>query len=113
MAEIVRMHFAYQKAAWVDQVFEDKALSPTARICSYYISSLFKYENFLKDGVLECCPNCEILAERSGLAKSEVLSAVRELATRRHINARDPSDTVDLFWCFALFVHRNVFIGYV
>ncbi|QQM31976.1 helix-turn-helix domain-containing protein [Martelella lutilitoris] len=77
------------RLSWLDQVFEDEALSKSAATnVAFFISKHFNRQRFNDSGIFSAWPSYATLAEKVGCTERTVQSAVRLLAKRGHLKTK-------------------------
>ena len=77
------------RMTWLDQVFEDEALSKSAATnVAFFISKHFNRQRFKDSGIFSAWPSYATLAERVGCTERTVQNAVRLLAKRGHLKTK-------------------------
>lgn len=73
---------------WIDQVWADKSLTPTARDIAMRISQMFNRKSYSNGGIFTAWPSYEFLAAQAGVSSKTVQRAVSLLKDRKHLATR-------------------------
>ena len=80
--------FTRARMMWLNQVFDDSALSSTVRDVAFRISRYFNRRGFADSGNLNAWPSYQTLAKEIGCASKTVQRAINLLKDRGHIVTR-------------------------
>ncbi|KAB0572614.1 helix-turn-helix domain-containing protein [Brucella pituitosa] len=77
--------FTRSRMVWLDQIYDDQALTTVSRDAAFRISRYFNRRGFASSGNLNAWPSYETLAKEAGCSPKTIQRAVTLLRERGHI----------------------------
>lgn len=99
--------FTRSRLMWLDQVFDDAALTSVARDAAYRISRYFNRKGFSGSGKLNAWPSYETLAKEAGCSPKTIQRAILLLKERGHLLTNGKGGRSVSLTYLAVFITRH------
>ncbi len=96
--------FTRSRMMWLDQVFDDPALTPAARDAAFRISRYFNRKGFSGSGNLNAWPSYETLAKEAGCSSKTIQRAIMLLKEQGHLLTKGKGGRSVSLTYFAVFI---------